>query len=149
MRARVAWAVVLYASGLAACAKEHTDTPAGPLPPDSNVAAEFRTDKTQYTIGGSAKTVMVNRSTSTFTMGYCNDVLERQSGTDWVEIPPGNVACIALALIIAPGDSATLPLDLRLAASTGVYRVRRLFSVSTGNSSQQAYVRTNTFVMVR
>lgn len=120
-----------------------------PLPPESAVAADFHTDKTQYAMGAAAKTTMVNRSADVFTMGVCNDVLERNTGEAWVEIPPGTVACIALAVIVNPGDSVTLALDLKPATMAGTYRVRRQFSVSRGTTAETVYRRSNTFAVTR
>jgi len=138
----------VFAASLAACASEHVVDP-GPLPPDGVIAVDLRTDRVQYVIGGSGKTTMVNRSPDTITMGVCGDVLERESVGTWVEIPPGVVACIALALIVAPGDSVTLALDLKTATSPGTYRVRRQFSVSHGLAGESMYRRSNTFTMSR
>jgi hypothetical protein len=143
-----AWLVLLATLGQAACHSESVLDPQD-LPHDSNIAVDFRTDKAQYQIGASAKTVMVNHSPNTITMGVCNDVLELQVTGGWHEIPPAAVACIALAVIVAPGDSVSLALDLKRADTPGTYRVRRFFSVAQGNTSSTMYRRTNTFTMVR
>ena len=148
MTKRWAGLALVVTASLAACGGEDTLAPQV-LPPDSDIAVEFRTDQPQYTIGASAKTTMVNRTTSTLSMGVCNDVLERAVDAGWVEIPPGNVACIALALVVPPGDSVTLSLDLRLASSPGTYRVRRHFSATTGGRTETMYRRTGSFAMVR
>ncbi len=140
--------LALMAAGLAACGSDGTLDPQV-LPPDSDIAVDFHTDKPQYTLGGSARLTMVNHSTSTLTMGVCNDVLERAVANGWVEIPPPAVACIALALVIAPGDSATLTFNLGIAPSPGTYRVRRHFSASQGGTGSTMYRRTNTFLIVR
>jgi hypothetical protein len=146
---RVIWrSLPLLAAGFVSCGGEKviiTD----PLPPDGVIAVDFRTDKGQYVLGAAAKTTMVNHSTRTLTMGVCDDVLERQSGDVWVEIPPADVACIALALIIPPGDSATLALDLKPASVAGTYRVRRRFNATAGTSAELLYRRTNTFSVTR
>lgn len=139
----------MIAVSLAACRGSSDSTPTQPLPPDGTVAAEFRTDKTQYTIGNSAKLTMVNRSTSRFTMGVCSDVLERGVTGGWVEIPRESTPCIALAILIAPGDSATLTYDLKQATEPGTYRIRRQFTVESSGAGSQTYLRTNTFAMVR
>lgn len=139
---------VFMTVGLAACGSTPDTTPTGVLPPDGTVAAEFRTDRTQYTMGSTAKLTMVNRSTQRFTMGVCDDVLERAVDGGWVEIPPPNTACIALALLIAPGDSATLSFDLKQATNVGAYRIRRRFLVERG-VGETTYLRSNTFTMVR
>ncbi len=139
---------VLLTVSLTACASERVVQPV-PLPPDGAIAVDFRTDRVTYTMGGAAKTTMVNRSPDTITMGVCNDVLERESGVAWVEVPPGTVACIALALILAPGDSVALNVDLKLATSPGTYRVRRQFSVVHGSSAETMYRRSNTFAVNR
>ncbi len=140
-------ALVITAS-LAACRSDEVLVPS-PLPADSEIAVDFHTDKTQYATGASAKTTMVNHSQNTLTMGVCNDVLERAAGAIWVEIPPPAVACIALAVVIVPGDSATLSLDLSRATIAGTYRVFRHFSVAHGTTAETAYRRTNTFVVTR
>ncbi|MDQ8154242.1 MAG: hypothetical protein P3B98_06220 [Gemmatimonadota bacterium] len=145
---RAIWRPLLLAAGLIACGSEQVIV-AGPLPPDGVIEVDFRTDKSQYTPGAAAKTTMVNRSTRTLVMGFCDDVLERQAGDVWVEIPPGNVACIAMALIIAPGDSATLALDLKTASVAGTYRVRRRFNATLGTSAELMYRRSNTFSVAR
>jgi len=143
-----AWLVLLATLGQAACHSESVLKPQD-LPPDSDIAVDFRTDKTQYQIGGTAKTVMVNHSPNTITMGVCNDVLELQVPGGWHEIPRPAIACVALAIVIAPGDSATLSVSLEQADSPGTYRFRRFFSVVQGSSSTTMYRRTNTFTMVR
>lgn len=141
--------MALLALGLPAC---HHATVLEPqmLPTDSNIAVDLRTDQPQYRIGTTtAKTMMVNRSPSTITMGVCNDVLELQVTGGWHEMERANVACIALALIVAPGDSASLALDLASATVPGTYRVRRFFSVTQGNAATTMYRRSNTFTIVR
>ncbi len=143
-----AWLVLLMTLGQAACQKDQVLDPQV-LPPDSDIAVDFRTDKLQYQIGPtSAKTVMVNHSTSTITMGVCNDELELQVTGGWYEIPHPPVACIALAIIVAPGDSATLSVSLESAKSPGTYRFRRFFSVVQGTSTTTMVRRTNTFTML-
>jgi len=142
------WLVLLATLGQAACRSESVLAPQD-LPPDSDIAVDFRTDKAQYQIGASAKTVMINHSPSTITMGVCNDVLELQVTGGWHEIAPRAVACIALAVIVAPGDSVSLALDLTQAETPGTYRVRRFFSVAQGGTSSTMYRRTNTFTMVQ
>jgi len=149
MMRRAAWLVLLATLGQVACHSEQVLEPQD-LPPDSDIAVDFRTDKTQYQIGStSAKTVMVNRSPNTITMGVCNDVLELQVPGGWHEIPHPAVACIALAIVIAPGDSATLSVSLEQADSPGTYRIRRFFSAVQGSTSSTMYRRTNTFRMLR
>lgn len=143
-----AWLVLLTTLGQAACHAESALQPQD-LPPDSDIAVDFRTDKPQYQLSASAKTVMVNHSANTITMGVCNDVLEVQVTGGWHEIPPAVVACIALAVIVAPGDSVSLALDLKKADTPGTYRVRRFFSVAQGGTSSTMYRRTNIFTMVR
>jgi hypothetical protein len=143
-----AWLVLFATLGQPACHTERALEPQN-LPADSDIAVDFRTDKTQYRIGESARTVMVNHSPNTITMGVCNDVLELQVTGGWHEIAPGAVACIALALIVAPGDSVSLALDLKKANTPGTYRVRRFFSVAQGGTASTMYRRTNTFTMVR
>jgi hypothetical protein len=143
--ARLALSVMV---GLAACSHERVVAP-GPLPPDGVIAVDLHTDKTQYVIGGAAKTTMVNHSPDTITMGLCNDVFERDDAAGWVEIPQPLVACPALAIIVAPGDSATLTLDLKMATTPATYRVRRQFSVVHGTTAESMYRRSNSFVMAR
>ena len=139
-------------ASLAACGSEQSALePLRPqvLPPEGTIAVDFRTDQSQYKFGASAKTTLVNHSTSTLTMGVC-DVLERAVEGGWAEVPgSANVACIALALIVAPGDSATIPLGLSLASEPGTYRARRRLYAETGSTPQSQYRRTNTFTMVR
>jgi len=148
MMRRAAWLVLLATLGQAACHSAHVLEPQD-LPPDSDIAVDFRTDKTQYQIGASARTVMVNHSPNPLTMGVCNDALELQVPGGWYEIPHPAIACIALAIVIAPGDSATLSVSLEHADSPGTYRIRRFFSVVQGNASSTKYRRTNTFTIVR
>ena len=91
-------------ASLAACGSEQSALePLRPqvLPPEGTIAVDFRTDQSQYKFGASAKTTLVNHSTSTLTMGVC-DVLKRAVEGGWAEVPgSANVACIALALIVA------------------------------------------------
>lgn len=149
MTRRAAWLVLCITLGQAACHKEHPLEPQV-LPPDGAIAVDFRTDQQQYRIGASAKTTMVNRSPDTITMGVCSDALEREVTGGWAEILPNvAIACIALALIVPPGDSVTLSYNLILASTPGTYRVRRQFSVQHGTSSEGMYRRTNTFTVVR
>lgn len=146
---RAAWLMLFATLGQAACHSESVLAPQD-LPPDSDIAVDFRTDKTQYRSGESAKTVMVNHSPNTLTMGVCNDALELKVTGGWHEMRPSvAVACIALAIIIAPGDSATLSVNLQPADSPGTYRIRRFFSVVQSGTSSTMYRRTNTFTMVR
>jgi hypothetical protein len=141
--------VIYLVAGLAACAHDHVTAPPAPLPPDGVIAVDFRTDKTQYVIGGAATGTMVNHSPDTITLGWCNDVLERAETGGWVEIPPLIVACPALAILMAPGDSVTFGLDLRTATTPATYRVRRQFSVIHGTTAESMYRRSNAFAMTR
>ena len=145
-----AWLVLFATLGQAACHNEPLLAPET-LPPDSDIAVDFRTDQSQYRVGAtSAKTVMVNHSTNTLTMGVCNDALELRVTGGWHEMRRSvAIACIALAVVVPPGDSVSLSLDLSPATKVGTYRVRRFFSVVQGSSSTTMYRRTNTFTMVR
>lgn len=144
-----AWLVLLATLGQAACRSESVLAPQD-LPPDSDIAVDFHTDKGQYQIGGTAKTIMVNHSANTITMGVCNDVLELQVPGGWHEMRSSiAIACIALAVVVAPGDSTTLSLDLSPATKVGTYRVRRFFSAVQGGTSTTIYRRTNTFSIVK
>lgn len=146
---RAAQLAIVWALGGTGCHRESALEP-DVLPPDGVIAVDFRTDQLQYRIGATtAKTMMINRSTSTLTMGVCNDVLELQVTGGWHEIPRGQEACITLAIIIAPGDSATLALNLQPATEQGTYRVRRQFTATQGGSATTMYKRTGTFTMVR
>lgn len=136
------------AACMAACGSDSALGP-GSLPPSSEIAVDLHTDNVQYRIGGSARLTMVNRSSDTVTLGACNDVLERLSWVTWEEIPPREIACLAAAIVLTPGDSATLPLDLRQATAQGRYRVRRHFSVARDGVSATMYRRSNVFTMLR
>jgi hypothetical protein len=147
MRCRIAMGLLLLAEP-SACTRDST-VEAGPLPPDGTAAVDLHTDKSQYRIGDSAKSTMVNHTPDVITMGVCSDVLERDSGAQWVEVPQPLIACPAIALIVNPGDSVTLSLNLGPASTPATYRVRRQFSVSHGSSSESTYRRSNTFTMSR
>ena len=138
------------AAGLAACSREQVLEP-GFVPPDGNINVDFRTELSQYRLGGSANTTMVNRSPNTITMSLCNDALERAAGSTWVEVPQLALPCALLAILVPPGDSVVRSVSLGPATTLGpgTYRIRRGFAVLHGTTSEYMYRRTNTFAIVR
>lgn len=135
-------------AGLVACGADKAAAPmVKPLPTETTVAVDFRTNAAQYTMASSGATTFVNKSTKTFVLGACEDVFERFDGTTWVEVPPLNLACPAIAILLSPGDSVTRGMDFRPISAAGTYRQRRQFSVQS--DTIQSFKRTNSFVVVR
>ena len=125
------------------------DLVSAPLPPDGPLLIELQTDQAGYQVAGSATIRMTNQTSETVLFGGCDDALEHQVGTRWVEISSLHFPCPLVAIGLDPGTSITLPFDLRSATTPGKYRLRRPFWTVQGSYSDRSYRRSNEFYLAK
>lgn len=95
-----------------------TDT--GNVP--AGVDLELRTDKPSYRGGEQMMLTLVNPTSSSYAYNPCTRLLERESGSGWVEVREERI-CTMIAHILAPRSRRTENTELTAGLEPGRYRV--------------------------
>lgn len=108
----------------------------------SSLRLDITADKPQYTAGSPVMLTIRNLGDQPVLYSFCAAEIQRRTATGWVSAGAQFVSCMPPVQSIAPGASATEPVELPPNLAAGTYRVYLPLVGDPGEDAASADVRS-------